>query len=224
METGTGKTAFIWDLPVRICHWLLAILVFTSWYTVEIDFNIDIHMLSGYTILSLVLFRIIWGLTGTRYARFTTFLYSPTLILAYAKSVFSKAKQCYPGHNPLGGISAILMIGLLLLQAITGLFVYEEDDYIWGPLSGKVSGPVAETLTNIHYLNFNILIAFIGLHIAAVLFYQIFRKEKLVKAMFTGKKEGSPEAWEEIQHSRLALAITVLATTSVAVYLIVNHL
>ncbi len=225
METGniTGKKTLIWDIPVRVFHWALVVLIGISWYTMEVSFNPDIHMLSGYAILSLLMFRTIWGLIGPAYARFNSMLYHPKVILEYAKSLFSARKSSYAGHNPLGGIAVIVMLILLLVQTISGLFVFDESDFVWGPLSGKVSPGLSATLTTIHYTNVDILLGFIGLHIAAVLYYQFFKKEKLLIAMFTGRKPDMSGTWEAVRSSRLPLAILILAITSATVYLIVNY-
>jgi len=222
-ECDATNKILVWDIPVRVFHWALALLIFTSWYTMEVSFNPDIHMTSGYAILSLLLFRIVWGLAGPVYARFTTMLYRPGTVLEYSKSLFSRTKTGYAGHNPLGGISVVLMLALLLVQTVSGLFVYDETDFVWGPLSGKVSAGLSATLTSIHHTNVDILLVFIGLHVTAVLYYQFFKKESLINAMITGRKSDISGNREEIRSSRIPLAILVLAVASATVYLLVDY-
>lgn len=142
----------------------------------------------GYTILTLVLFRLLWGLYGSEHARFSNFLRGPGKVLGYVKTLFKGNTAATVGHNPLGGWSVVAMLSLLLLQAGTGLFA-NDDIYNEGPLTAWVSNATSGLLTRIHKINFNLLLAITGIHIAAVLFYLLVKKDNLIKPMFTGFKE-----------------------------------
>ena len=217
---ATEEKSLVWDLPLRLFHWSIVILVVFSWYSVEIEENLDWHFISGYCVLALLLFRLTWGFIGTRYARFKNMLFSPTSILRYFRSLFSRQTEHHTGHNPAGSLSVFALLTLMLVQAGTGLFANDED-YYFGPLSDYVSIKTADWLTEIHHLNFNILTGFIVLHVLAILFYRIFKKEKLLMAMITGKKTGTVARGDEIQHSKLLAALLTLIVSTSAVCLLV---
>jgi cytochrome b len=208
----------IWDLPVRIVHWALAILILGSWYTVEVSGDMDTHMLIGQVILSLVAFRIVWGFVGTRYARFSSFVFGPAEILANAKSLLKRGGSRYAGHNPLGGLAVVLLLGLVLVQVSTGLFATDGDFYE-GPLSELVSTRAANQITGIHESNFNILLILIGVHIAAAIFYLIYKRQNLIAPMIVGGKEDEDGSLEPIVHSKLWLAAGLYSLVAATVYI-----
>src|SRR5690606_24307573 len=142
----------------------------------------------GYAIIALLLFRIVWGFIGPRHARFSSFLQRPPAIWRYARSLMGRAPiTATAGHNPLGGLMVLAMILLVGLQAGTGLFA--TDDVIWaGPYNPAVSGATAERLTSIHHANFDWILAAIVLHILAIAFYAVVKKQNLVVPMITGRK------------------------------------
>ena len=215
------KKSLVWDLPVRLFHWSIVILVVFSWYSIEIEENLDWHFISGYCVLALLLFRVTWGFIGTRYARFRSMLFKPATTLQYFRSLFSGQNQRYSGHNPAGSLSVFALLGLMLVQATTGLFANDED-YYFGPLSDYVSIQTADRLTELHHLNFNILTGFIVLHILAIIFYRLVKKEKLLLAMITGNKSTPESSGEGIAHSKLVAALLTLIVSASAVYLLVN--
>lgn len=146
------------------------------------------HMQIGYTILTLVLFRLLWGLYGSEHARFGNFLRGPVKVFTYLKTLCKGSAVPSVGHNPLGGWSVVAMLSLLLLQAGTGLFA-NDDIYNEGPLAVWVSNATSGLLTRIHKINFNLLLVITAVHIVAVLFYLLVKKDNLIKPMFTGSKE-----------------------------------
>lgn len=173
----------IWDLPTRLFHWALAALVVASVVTAKVGGNaIGWHMWSGYAILSLVLFRILWGLTGDRYARFASFPPSPAATFEYLRRGGRSA-----GHSPLGAWSVYALLAALALQASTGLFA-NDAIFTEGPLAKLVSGASSDFLTRIHKLNEWTLWTLVGLHLAAVGYYAIGRRENLVWPMIVGDK------------------------------------
>ena len=211
----------IWDLSVRIVHWALVVLIFGSWYTVEVAGDMDTHMLIGQVILSLVLFRIVWGFVGTRYARFSSFWFKPREIVASARSLFSRAAPVYAGLNPVGGISVFLMLALALLQTTTGLFATDGDFYA-GPLNDLISGAAGNGVTDYHELNFNILLLAICLHVVAVLYYLLFKRQNLIAPMIVGGKPDEAGNLEAIPSSRPWLALGIYLGVAAAIYAVLH--
>jgi len=183
------------------------------------------HFWSGYTVLTLILFRFIWGLVGSPYARFRSFLFPLKEIVSYAKSMkFRNTNKHYLGHNPIGSLSALAMMLAILLQASTGLF--NGDDYYFGPLSGLIDKKLAAFLSSIHQLNFDLLKLLIATHIIAILYYKFYKKENLSKAMITGDKTviatDTANQSAAIRGSNLVLALFVLALCAGIVYGLAN--
>ena len=176
----------VWDLPTRLFHWCLSIAVFYSWLSIEILENMQHHFYAGYSILTLLLFRLVWGFIGSRYSLFKSCIHPFSELFSYAKNLLKPSGKHYLGHNPIGGLSAILMIILLLGQALLGLF--SSDDYFFGPLSGIVSSEIITTASEYHSLNSNAIYALIGIHICAIIYYKFRKKEALTSAMITGSK------------------------------------
>jgi cytochrome b len=146
------------------------------------------HEWSGVTILGLVLFRVLWGFWGGRPSRFTSFVCGPGKVLGYARALIGKDHEPYLGHNPMGAWSILAMLTVLFIQAGTGLFA-NDDIFTEGPLAHWVGKTTSDWLTRIHLINQNILIALIVLHLAAILFYWIVKRENLVFPMITGHKD-----------------------------------
>ncbi len=213
----------VWDLPSRLFHWLLALLVVVSWVSATLGGNaMQIHMLSGYTILTLVLFRILWGFFGGRHARFASFVRSPMAAVAYLKALRRNEAGRHLGHNPAGGWSVIAMLSVLLVQAGTGLFA-NDDIATEGPLAKLVSKALSDRITGIHHLNVELLYVLIGLHLAAVAFYFFHKRENLVKSMVTGYKDAAAGLGESAQSQGSAwLAALLLAACAAGVYLLIK--
>ena len=179
----------IWDLPLRLFHWLLVVAVIGSFVSVKLGGNAMIwHGRFGYIVLSLIFFRLIWGFVGTRHARFAQFIKSPKAIFAYLKNPTET-----PGHSPLGAISVIVLLGLFLSQALAGLFA-SDDIAFDGPLVKYVASTWVELLTSFHRLNEWVLMALVGVHVGAILYYKYAKKINLISAMITGDKEWADTA------------------------------
>jgi cytochrome b len=204
----------VWDLPVRVFHWSLVVLVLLQWGTAEWGWlSMQWHARFGYATLALVLFRIAWGFVGSESARFEDFVRGPRAVWRYVASTFGPSPQRFAGHNPLGGWSVVALLGCLLVQAITGLFAYDDID-AQGPLSVLVSDGVAKAFTEVHEVNKYVLLALVGLHVLAVTFHEAFMRDPLVAAMFTGEKrlDGDPgvrfaSAWRAVFLFALSAAI-----------------
>ena len=214
----------VWDLPVRLFHWVLVALFAFMFFSGKMKGNwMEWHMYSGYMILALVLFRILWGFAGSTYARFSSFLAGPGACIAFMRKLLSKSPAHVPGHNPLGGWMVLVLLLVLLAQAGTGLFA-NDDISIEGPLYKFVSKDRSDQLTSFHYYNFYALLALAAIHVAAVVFHVFVKKENLVSAMVTGIKKLDPST--EVPAVRFvsswrALGLFVLAL--VAVILIVKR-
>ncbi|HEX7885276.1 MAG TPA: cytochrome b/b6 domain-containing protein [Phenylobacterium sp.] len=186
VERSPGVRARLWDGPVRIVHWLLVVLICFSWWASGDHMNW--HRWSGYAVIGLVLFRIYWGFAGAGAAKFSSFVKGPKAIAAYAAKVGNREPSTTPGHNPLGAISVLAILALLLVQAGSGLFAVDVDAFEGGPFSDRVSFDLGRQIAEWHELSFRALQALVGLHIAAVLFYGLWKRTNLVGAMITGKR------------------------------------
>jgi len=173
----------VWDLPTRLIHWLFVIGIGFMWWTAETG-RMEWHRWAGYTLLGLVLFRIYWGFFGSSTARFGQFVRGPGAILRYLRGDWPAAA----GHNPLGALSVLALLGLLLAQLTLGLFAVDVDGIESGPLSLYVSFEAGRAAAEWHELIFNVLMIVIVLHIVAVLVYLLVKKQNLMGAMISGKR------------------------------------
>ena len=185
-EAPSGVKVRLWDGPVRLVHWLLVGLIGFSWWAA--DDHLDWHQWSGYAVIALVVFRIYWGFAGAGAARFSSFVRGPRATLAYLKTLASRAPSTTPGHNPLGALSILVLLVLLLAQVGTGLFAVDVDAYQGGPLSDRVSFELGRQLADIHDLIFHALQAVVALHVVAVLFYLVWKRTNLIGPMITGQR------------------------------------
>lgn len=212
----------VWDPPTRFFHWLLLALVISSFVTGKIGGNLmQYHVWSGEAILTLLLFRLAWGFIGSAPSRFRSFLAGPTTVLRYALTMLRRDTPHYIGHNPLGGWSVMAMILALFIQAGTGLFA---DDKIatTGPLYKWVSSAASDRLTFIHRLNQKLIIVLVAVHVAAVLFHLIYKKENLIMPMITGIKLWKGSLKEKMFQKPLWLAGLVIVVAGLCVYILVN--
>ncbi len=184
----------VWDLPTRLFHWLLVSLVFFLIYSGSWDDSLmQWHFYSGYLLSGLILFRILWGIMGTRYARFRSLVLSPLKGLNYLKSVIKGTPEHFYGHNPAGSIMVVMLILLLILQASSGLVT--SDEVLWeGPFYASVSEQMASLGAAIHHTAQLILQWLIGFHILGVIVHSVVTKEKLVVSMFSGRKKDAGNA------------------------------
>ncbi len=218
----TRATTMVWELPVRIFHWALVLLVISQLVTATIGGNaMEYHALGGYTILTLVLFRIVWGFTGGTHARFGEFVRGPVTVARYAHMLVKGTAETHRGHNPLGGWSVVLMLVSLLLQAATGLFA-NDDVMMEGPLAKYVSDDASAVFTAIHDINAAILLTLISMHIVAVIFYLLRKKQNLIGPMFTGRKPIELMDARPPRAGNIGLAALLLAASALLVYFVVT--
>jgi cytochrome b len=175
-----SNTSFIniWDPIVRIFHWTV-VTSFIGAYISSDDVDI-VHHVFGYIILGCVTFRILWGIIGSHYAKFSEFIVSPKTLLHYLKAMWHRKETRYLGHNPAGGYMIITLIALLLTTTISGWLL--RTDWFWGN----------ELMETIHHTTANITVGMVMLHILGALYASIHHKENLIKAMITGKKINTP--------------------------------
>jgi cytochrome b len=214
-----AESRLVWDLPVRVTHWALVLAVAGCWATHYAGVAwFTWHRRLGYVVLVLVAFRVVWGLVGTRHARFAAFVRGPGTVLAYLR----KRGRPAVGHNPLGALSVIALLGLMLLQASTGLFANDEIMNM-GPFYGWIAPELSNRITSLHRASSDWLLAMIGLHLAAVVFYVRFLRQPLVGAMITGRKPATAvPAGEAIDASRTLLAIAIVAVIAIVLALAVR--
>lgn len=215
--SDTNKhTLKVWDLPTRIFHWLLVVLVVSAFTSANIGGTVmGFHKTCGVTILVLLVFRIIWGFVGSRESQFSAFIHGPQEVLRYARSMLQPGSRRHLGHNPLGGWSVLAMLTLLLVQAGTGLFA-NDDILTEGPLYSMVGKALSDRLTGIHEMNSAGLAVLIILHICAIGFYYLIKKDNLVLPMITGDKKW-PHYYPPASQS-LWIAIVVGVLSVVLVY------
>ncbi|HYC43323.1 MAG TPA: cytochrome b/b6 domain-containing protein [Noviherbaspirillum sp.] len=176
----------IWDVPTRLFHWMLVLSVAAAIVTGKVGGNLMVwHGRIGLLIVGLLAFRLAWGIVGSTYARFAQFLPTPRKLVAYLKGT-----RTDPGHSPLGALAVFAFLGLLLVQAATGL-VSNDDIAFYGPLYELVGRAVSNRLTGIHQQLPAVLMAMVALHVSAIVFYAVRRNQNLVKPIITGWKEDS---------------------------------
>ena len=178
----------VWDVPTRLFHWMLAALIGFSWWSAEND-HMDWHIWSGFGILTLLIFRFLWGFFGSSTARFSSFVRGPKAVSGYLRGQWRGI-----GHNPLGALSVLALLAATLVQVGLGLFSSDEDGLFSGPLATWVDLDLSEEITDLHDKFFDILQILIGVHIAAILFYALFKRSNLVGPMLTGRAAVDPEA------------------------------
>jgi cytochrome b len=204
-------TRLVWDLPLRLFHWLLVLSLAASWATAKAGFDWrPLHMRLGYFTIGLVLFRLVWGFIGPRHARFASFLEGPVGVWRYARGMAAGTLLIKTaGHNPLGGLMVVVMLVLLGIQTVTGLFT--SDDIVYaGPYNGAVSENLAKQLGHIH-------------HVLAIAFYTFAKKQRLVPAMFTGRKPAESVAEQEaISSSQMTKACIIALICAGLVYWLVS--
>lgn len=179
----------VWDLPLRIFHWLL-VLAFTVAYLTE-DELLDLHVWAGYLVFGLLLFRLVWGFIGNHYSRFSSFLCTPAASIAYLKDVIALKPKRYLGHNPAGAAMIVLLLVSLLMTTLSGFAVYGADQGA-GPLAG-IGSANEKIWETVHELFANFTLVLVVGHIAGVVIESLIHKESLAKAMVTGKKKSLDE-------------------------------
>ena len=188
---NTNNFVKVWDLPVRVFHWLLVAGFFVAYLTE--DDLLTVHVWAGYLVSGLLIFRLIWGFAGNQYARFGNFLCNPIQSISYIKDAIALKAKRYIGHNPAGAAMIVLLLLSLLMTCSTGVAVYGADQAA-GPLAGIVASENEEFWEEAHefFANFSLLLVFI--HVAGVVFESYIHRENLVKSMWNGYKKSTDNA------------------------------
>ncbi|MBT1450998.1 cytochrome b/b6 domain-containing protein [Glaciecola sp. XM2] len=209
----------VWDVPTRLFHWALVGVFVFQYVTAEwLDDAMQLHFYGGYVALGILLFRVIWGFVGSYHARFANFVHSPATAFAYANG----SSQQYLGHNPLGGYSVLAILAVMLTQTISGLFM-TDDIFLDGPYHGALGDVTDDIMNFLHHNAISVMYALIALHLFAIAWYSIRKKQKLIGAMVHGNKEQTDAKITDVQTHWLRFIVVVVAV-SVAVYLLVEVL
>lgn len=184
----------VWDLPVRLGHWLLAGGFILAWLSGDSEEWRLVHVYAGGVVLAVALFRVLWGFIGSRHARFAEFVRGPAAVVTYLKKLTQLTPPHFTGHNPAGGLAILVLLALATATSASGWLVYQD---IFG-----------EWLVTLHDILATVMLGFVMLHLAGVAAGSIAHRENLVRAMFSGRKPG--EATEAIQHSRTFAAILLI--------------
>lgn len=193
-NTGSGAAApaprRIWDLPTRLLKWAIAGVVAVNWYIGEnLSFtNIDTHFLLGYIAGGLLVARLLWGFVGSKTARFSTVFADIFRIGGYAGTLFQRKPSNWFGHTPTGALWLIVFLIVLAGQVVTGLYSFSDSYFSSGPLAETVDEATRLQFVSLHHLLSKALLLLVGLHIAAVVFYGVWKRENLVRPMITGKR------------------------------------
>ncbi len=189
------KRILVWDIPTRVFHWLQALSFAAAYLTAFSERMRNYHVALGYILLGLLVFRLLWGFVGTRYARFSSFLFNPKEVVAYLLSMFRGRAAHYLGHNPAGSVSVWLLLALGMFICVTGVMALQDD--------------ASDLVVDLHGVSTDIMLAVIVLHLTGVLVSSIMHRENLVRAMFTGCKSSGQD--EGIQRSYGWLGVAMVA-------------
>lgn len=193
-DSRPTRTVKVWDAPTRIFHWLLAASFAGAYLTGESERYRDVHVMFGYTLAGLIGFRLVWGLIGTRYARFASFLFGPARVLEYLKSLLTTSPKHYLGHNPAGALAIFLLLGLGLLTAASGVATYQDIGGEW--------------LEELHEGTAAAMLAVVAVHVLGVVVSSFLHRENLVRSMISGNKRGSAE--QGIRRTRRMVGMVLL--------------
>ena len=219
----------VWDLPVRLFHWTLVVLMTVSYFTGQAGGDwMKFHFWSGYCILALLLYRIAWGFVGSTTARFVDFVRGPTAALAHLRELLGRDKPREAGHNPLGGAMVVALLGAVLLQVAAGLFSADTDTgLVSGPLARLVPDKWVDRATSVHHLWINVILLMVALHVLAAVIYLVWKRQNLIAAMLHGRKPVDDvvppgKAVPELVFASGWLALGLLIAAAVVVYFIVR--
>lgn len=188
----------VWDAPTRVFHWLTVLSFSVAYLTAESERWRLVHVTFGYTLGALMLFRLVWGVAGTRYARFSSFVRGPAAVLRYLRSLLVGLPEHHTGHNPAGAVAIVFLVGAGLLQLVSGWAIYNEVGGEW--------------LEELHELSANAMLAVVAVHVAGVLSTSYIHRENLVRAMVTGRKLGL--AAEGIRSTRRIIAVLMVVAVA----------
>jgi cytochrome b len=214
------RTVRVWDFPTRLFHWLTVVLVAGAYLTQRFNW-IDLHVRIGETLLALVLFRLLWGCFGSETARFRSFVASPAAAFRHLRDVLHREPDTQVGHNAAGGWMVLLLLALLLVETLTGIYVYNEvsDE---GPLSAIVPAAFANAISWLHAFGWDLLLAAVVLHVCAIAVYAVAKGHNLIGPMLTGRKR-LPASMPAPARAPLWLAALLLVCAAIVVALLAAY-
>ena len=188
-KAPAARRVLVWDAPVRVFHWLAVLCFAGAWLTAESERWRMLHVTLGYTLAGLVAFRLVWGLVGTRHARFANFVRGPQAVFTHLRDMVQGRSDHHAGHNPAGALAIVALLGAALAVTFSGWALFD--------------GPGGDWLENVHEGAANAMLALVGLHLAGVAMASWLGREKLVAAMFSGRKDVAPaegirSAWRSV--------------------------
>jgi cytochrome b len=186
-ELRAPVRARLWDAPTRIVHWALVALIVFAWWSAETG-QMQWHRWAGYSVLALIVFRLIWGFVGSQSARFASFVRGPLKTLAYARTLPSRAPSQTAGHNPLGAWSVLALMAAIVAAVVSGLFSVDIDGLESGPLSDRVSFETGRAFAEWHEWSFTVIQALVVVHLVAIAFYLTYKRSNLIAPMITGSR------------------------------------
>jgi cytochrome b len=204
--TNQKQSVLVWDFPVRVFHWLLVVSFAGAWLSSESEAWQMIHYAFGYTAVVLVLFRVLWGLVGTRYARFSQFIKGPAETIHHIKSLLTGKQHSDVGHNPAGALAMTSLMVLILLIGLSGYWSVKEF--------------LGDFMSGAHEIISNLALVVVLIHIAAAIMMSFMQKENLVRSMVTGIKQGTPE--QAIRYPMYLIGMGLAITWAYCFYLIVS--
>jgi cytochrome b len=198
-----SERILVWDVPVRVFHWTLVLSFCGAFLTAESDRFRDVHVMLGYTALGMIAFRLLWGFVGGRYARFSAFLFKPGDIIAYLAALLRGNAERHVGHNPAGSVAIWLLLALALTSGVTGWLALQDS---------------GEVLEELHEGISFAMLAVVALHVAGVVASSMLHGENLVRAMFTGEKEGEAQQAEHRSRAWVGVIMMLAVVTFWAGY------
>jgi cytochrome b len=218
---SSERQILVWDIPTRAFHWLTAVLVLAAYLTWRLDL-MEWHAICGDALLTLVIFRLLWGFFGSDTTRFASFVSGPRAALQHLARLFRREPDHQVSHNPAGGLMVLLLIAFLLGETLSGIYV-DNDVVDEGPLTEHVAAPVANAITTLHWVLWDALLAAIALHLLTILAYALGKGQNLLTPMITGKKRmpaaiAQPRTASVIRAGFL-LAVSALIVAALARYL-----
>ncbi len=225
-QTAVRLSIRVWDAPTRLLHGAIVLLIASSYVTIHyasganVELLMQLHRLSGYAMLTLLLFRLAWGFVGSETSRFGQFLRNPLEGLQHLRQFGRREVDDQVGHNAAGGWMVLILLVTLGVQAVSGLFTF--DDVPEGPLGGTVSEATAYWLTAVHRANFTVILVLTGLHVLAVTAYAVVKRQNLVRPMITGRKR-LPGATRQPQMASPLLAVLLVVLAGCVIWVVVTR-
>jgi cytochrome b len=191
-----SQKILVWDAPTRVFHWVQALCFLGAYLTSDSEKTRDIHVALGYILFGLIVFRLLWGFMGTRYAKFSSFAFGPSKIIGYLVALFKGKAEHFVGHNPVGSVAIWLLLSLGLTLGVTGVMLLQDD--------------VADIVEEIHGYATNAMLAVVAVHLLGVFMSSFLHKENLVRAMVTGFKPGEASQSIKCAYNWLAAVMLVI--------------